>query len=131
MFELMLRLFLVLLVWLDALTTYLFLRKARDYGHPHWVDEETSPVYRRFINKYGLNRGVLMVAAINPLIFIALTRLVVGILDYSASTEFSLGMGYGIFYGMILISAYRNYYVYYKCPAEKYNEKVLGRPCIK
>jgi hypothetical protein len=128
MIESGLRLLLVALVWADALTTYLFLKKARDYGYPKWSEEETSPVYRYFVRKYGLLRGVLAVAFINPVVFFIFTWLVSRTLSIVLEYRLSLGLGYGIFYGMILISVHRNYFVYYRCPADRYNEKILGRP---
>ncbi|MFC2162315.1 hypothetical protein ACFLRF_01420 [Candidatus Altiarchaeota archaeon] len=119
---------LIALTWLDALTTYLFLKKAKDYGYPLWIREETSPVYRYFIGKYGLVRGLIAVAFINPLVFNMLAALTTITLAMSLDTSLALGLGFGVFYGMMIISINNNYFIYYKCPADRYNEKVLGHP---
>jgi len=128
MMEWILRGVLVIMVWSDVLTTYLFFKKAKDYGYPRWADEETSPFYRFFVKKYGLSEGMVIAAAINPAILIVLTALISNLLSPMLGREIGLGVGHGIFYGMLFISVYRNYAVYYKCPARRYNEKVLGKP---
>jgi hypothetical protein len=128
MMELILAVLLVFLVWGDSATTYLFLKKAKDYGYPRWSEEETSPLYRYFVRRYGLVRGIVLAAVINPLVFVLLSHLIFINLSMIVSKDVAVGLGYGIFYGMIFNIVHRNYYVYYLCPASKYNEKIMGRP---
>jgi hypothetical protein len=123
-----LNLVLVLLICGDCITTYLFLRKARDYGYPNWAREETSPVYRFFIAKYGLEYGIPAVAVVESLVLSALSRLLYTSFSAIMEAQLATGISFGIFYGILFISIHRNYYVYYKCPARWYNEKVLGKP---
>jgi len=128
MYWLILSIFLLVLVWMDAITTFLFLKKAKEYGYPRWSEEETSPIYRYFVRKYGLVRGIAAVALINPLVLLLLTNLININLSALVDKNMSLGLSYGIFYGILFLTVHRNYFVYYLCPAEKYNEKIMGKP---
>lgn len=126
--ELFLAAILVVLGWADAVSTYLFLKKAKDYGYPRWSEEETSPIYRYFVRKYGLVHGISVTALVIPPVMILMAHLVSVYFSWIVNLDTALGLGYGIFYGIIFISVHRNYYVYYLCPAGKYNEKIMGKP---
>ncbi|MBD3387644.1 MAG: hypothetical protein GF416_01225 [Candidatus Altiarchaeales archaeon] len=123
----LLHLLLTLMVWCDVLVTYLCFRKVRGFGFPNWINEDTSPLYRFYVRRLGLEEGMIAAAMVNPLLFIVLARTLTHYLKSLLGGEMGAGLSFGLMSGMILMSVIRNMF-YYQLPREEHNRDLLGDP---
>ena len=108
----------VILAWTELILTYLCMKKARDYGYPNWLEGESKPIVKYFVEKFGL-KGILISLIINP---IAFTCVVIYIQSFCwPGTSFSY-----FFIGVLSFLVYSNY-TFWRTPPELYNEKIFGK----
>ncbi len=125
-FETFLNIALVIFLLADAIMTHKLFKRLKDYGFPNWAECERSYIYRPFMKRFGLTRGIILGWGVVSIVMLFFFFCYTKFLNFFGYDIRLLYVGFGVIYGIAIVAVFLNFDCY--ClPPEKYNENLLGK----